>query len=183
MTKFLSICAIFALAACARVEPVDANALDVQDLTAVDTDQAINNGEGDSAELPVMSWQVDADARRATFGLSPEDPAFALRCDAEKRELELTRFAAGAQGTAGTMSLIGNGANLSVPVLAEEIEGRSVLRTQIGDATLLGNIKSVFAGDQQIGLATTGASPLTLEATDEVRAIVNACQPEVAPAA
>lgn len=183
MTKFLSVCAFFALAACARVEPVDENALDVQDLTAVDTDQAINNGEGDSAELPVMSWQVDADARRATFGLTPEDPAFALRCDLETREVELTRFAAGAQGAAGTMSLIGNGANLSVPVLTEEVDGRAVLRTQIGDATLLGNLKSVFAGNQEIGLATTGAPSLMLAATDEVRAIVNACQPEAPPAA
>lgn len=180
MTKSLPFLALLALAACARVEPVDENALDALQPPTLNADAVAVNDVGDAAALPTMVWQADADAKRAAFGLTPDDPAFALRCDTDTRELELTRYAAGSTGAAGTMSLIGNGANLSVPVIAEETGGRAVLRTQVGDATLLGNIKAVFAGDQQIALATTGAPPLTLTATDEVRAIVDACQPDAA---
>lgn len=176
MTKKLPYLALFALAACARVEPVDENALDVQDVTTLNVENAADNTAAEDA-LPAMSWQVDATAQRAAFGLTADDPAFALRCDSDARELELTRYAAAADGAAGTMSLIGNGANLSVPVLGQDAVGKPVLRTQIGDATLLANIKAVFGGEQPVSVATTGAPPLTIGTADEVRAIIDSCQP------
>lgn len=170
--------ATFALAACARTEPIPENALDDVTQPSVAPEDLIS--EQPTPELtPGMEWDLDRSANAATFGADSASPALSVGCNVSgsERTLELARYFPTVPSGAGTMTLTGNGAIATVPVSAEANDGRPGGRLtatlDIGD--LAGSVGKVLRGENAINVSVTGAEPLVLMSGSDVRGVLDQC--------
>ncbi|MBW0144251.1 hypothetical protein [Sphingomicrobium clamense] len=172
---FISAAAL-ALVACARTEPIPDDALD-----NVEPPAPVALDEDDAATAPQltpgMRWEIDEAANAALYGADRASPALSIRCDEDERALVLTRYFPTVPSGAGTMTLTGGGAIASVPVSAEQNEGRpgGRLTATLDMGDLANSVGTVFRSGEVINVSVTGAEPVVLMGGSEVSMILDAC--------
>lgn len=174
--KLLISAAALTLVACARTEPIPDDALDNVEPPAP---IVFDDDEASSAPqlTPGMRWERDEAANAALYGGDRASPALSIRCDEDDGALELTRYFPTVPSGAGTMTLTGGGAIASVPVSAEQNDGRpgGRLTATLDMGDLAASVGEVFRSGAVINVSVTGAEPVVLMGGPEVAMILDAC--------
>ncbi|MCJ8190845.1 hypothetical protein [Sphingomicrobium aestuariivivum] len=161
------------LAACARTEPVSEEELSV--VEPVETPTLVEDGE--TAALPVsdMAWQVTGNA--ALLGPEGADPALSIACGDDDNGLILTRYGVEGSGSAGTLTIVGNGSSARVPVVAAEAEGedRFDWTATLARGELANSIAEAFAGEAPVNITATSVEPIVVAGSDELRGLLDRC--------
>lgn len=163
--------ALFLLTACARVDPIDENAVD--EVSPPPTlNEILAENEADQAGIGDMRWFIDGDG--ALFGAPESEGVLAMQC--EGNALEISRYADSSTG-AGTLTFSASAARIaSVAVAAQESElsGR-VFTAQLAPGDIANDLVEVFEGNAPIDVTMTGADPLIVPADPQVRDLVERC--------
>ncbi|WP_265587129.1 hypothetical protein [Sphingomicrobium arenosum] len=161
--------------ACARTEPVSEEELDE---VVVET-PALGEGADDDgpAALPAdaMSWQMVEGA--AVLGNDPASPALSIACGDNDDGLVLTRYGAPGSGSAGTLTIVGNGTSARVPVVAAEAgeEDQFNWTATLARGELASSISTAFAADEPVNITATGVDPIVVTAGGELRGLLERC--------
>ncbi|WP_265569871.1 hypothetical protein [Sphingomicrobium nitratireducens] len=182
--KSLPLIAALLLAGCARTEPITDNVVEKADVPA-----ALPAEDAEREALPLtpgMRWEIDEPANAALYGADRASAQLMLRCDEDggEKALVVSRFLPTVPSGAGTLTLTGNGAIASVPVVAEANEGRpgGRLSATLDPGALAQSIGAVFRGPDPVNVSTTGAEPLVLTGGPEVGMVLDNCLGPAAPA-
>lgn len=190
MNKLLMCTALLGLTACARVEPIDDNALmDVGDLPtpAELANEAEAGSDNSSAPGLRFAWrEVDNGVVWGPQGQPADaDPRLSMVCidDDGQPQLLITHFAEGDRETGvGTLRVSGNGTSASLPIaVLEDAGGSDDWTANVDPGNLMDGLANTFAGIGRVNVSLSGAQTLQVEASDEVRAIFNACGANAAP--
>ena len=184
MNKFLICTALLALGACARVEPIDDNALDELD-TLPSPSELANAAQANEGGTPGLrfAWLVDEPANAVIWGPQGQppgaDPRLSISCDEDdgQPQLVITHFAEGDRETGvGTLRGSGNGSSASLPVaVLDEAGGSANWTANVDPGNLLDSLDDTFGGIGLVNVSLSGAQTLQVDASDEVRAIFDAC--------
>lgn len=160
------------LAACARTEPVSEEEL--SDVEPIETPALV---EEDGTALPTsdMAWQVTGDM--ATLGAQGAAPSFSIACGDDGNGLILTRYGVEGSGSAGTLTIVGNGSSARVPVVAAEAEGedRFDWTATLARGELANSIAEAFAGEEPVNITATSVEPIVVAGSDELRGLLERC--------
>ena len=179
------------LMACAKVDPVDDNAVSppsilIGDASATGLAAPANAAMAEAvqqAALPPPSgglgWTYRQQDDSALFG-PPNSPAFSIQCQKPKEgepQLTFVRYLPPAGGAQGTLSFTGNGKAASVPISAvtnpDGLGGQWRAALPPNDSTR--DIAEAFAGPGRVEISITGTAPLVVPSADEPRRVLTAC--------
>ncbi|WP_260482688.1 hypothetical protein [Sphingomicrobium flavum] len=184
MNKFLICTALMALGACARVEPIDDNALDELD-TLPSPSELANAAAATEGGTPGLrfAWLVDEPANAVIWGPQGQppdaDPRLSIRCNADddQPQLVITHYAQGDRETGvGTLRVSGNGSSASLPVaVLEEAGGAANWTANVDPGNLLDSLDDTFGGIGLVNVSLSGAQTLQVDASDAVRSVFDSC--------
>ena len=168
---------LLVLSACARVEPVtddDMEELEAAPSVDLDEDEAVDDGP---AALPAsaMSWSGSGNA--VVLGSSLGDPALEIACADNDQGIMLTRYGVEGDGTAGTLTIVGNGSSARVPVVAADAgqAGEFNWTATLARGELAGSIRTAFMVDEPINITATGVDPIVTQPAQTVRDLLDRC--------
>ncbi|MBB3764506.1 hypothetical protein [Sphingomicrobium lutaoense] len=170
------------ITACARVEPVDDNALEAVD--PIDSSELIETQDDAAARTPGLrfAWRMDNDTGAAVWGPQGQpagtDPKLSVLCtkDGGQPQLTITRYAIGdAEAGAGTLRVSGNGASAMIPVAMATGDSQGQWTANVGPGDLMRSLANAFAGIGMVDITLSGAEPLQVASAKRVRDIFANC--------
>lgn len=165
------------LAACARTEPVSEDELtDVEPVeTPVLADPEGADDGPDALPTNAMTWTVEDDT--AILGSSLGDRALTIACGEDDSGIVLTRYGVEGSGSAGTLTIVGNGASARVPVVAAESgqEGEFNWTATLARGELAQSIRTAFAVDEPVNITATSIDPIVVAAEPALRDLLDRC--------
>ncbi|MCM8557743.1 hypothetical protein [Sphingomicrobium sediminis] len=177
MKQIMPLVPLLLLSACARTEPVsDAELEDVETTAPVgQPDLEVDDDGPEALPTSAMSWMVEGDS--AVYGASASEPAFAINCQDGGNGIDVVRYGAEGSGTAGSLSIVGNGSTATVPVVASEAgeEGEFNWSASLERGELATNLVTAFGSDDPVNINATGVEPLILSATPDLRGLLDRC--------
>lgn len=163
------------LTACARTEPVTDDDLETMEETPA---PALPNAEvDDPAMTPTegMEWSAEGDAVR--LGPAGEAPALEFACAEGDQGIVLTRYGVEGDGTAGTLTIVGNGTTSRVPVVADGAPegGMFDWTATLTRGELASSIRTAFVADEPVNITATGVSPIVVLPNADIRGLLDRC--------
>ena len=163
--------------ACARTEPVTEEELETVDTAPAPALEELEVADDGPDALPTsaMGW-LDADDA-VVLGASRDDPTLEIACAEGDSGLVLTRFGVEGDGTAGTLTIVGNGASARVPVVAAEAgqEGEFNWTATLARGELAGRIRTAFLVDEPVNITATGVEPIVVSPAQNLRDLLDRC--------
>ncbi|MCJ7421483.1 hypothetical protein [Sphingomicrobium astaxanthinifaciens] len=164
------------LLACARTEPVSEEELsDVVVETPALADPEVADDGPDALPANAMQWRVEDDT--ALLAVDPASPLLSIACGEDDNGIVLTRYGVEGSGSAGTLTIVGNGASARVPVVAAEAaeEGEFHWTATLARGELASNIRTAFAEDEPVNITATSVDPIVVAANPELRGLLARC--------
>lgn len=179
------------LAACAKNDPVDDNAVApdgamVGDLAAKGLAAPANSAAAEAvreAALPNassgLSWAYSQQDRTALFG-PPGSPAFSIQCQKPregKAQLIFVRYLPPVSGGQATLSFTGNGQVASLPVSAISNPGGlgGQWRAAVAPDDHARDVAETFGGPGTVEVSISGTPPLVVSPGAEPRRVLADC--------
>jgi hypothetical protein len=192
VTLFTRLLAALALAACAKNDPVDENAVAPADGLVGDASASGLAAPANAAAAAVASqqaglppamsgltWRYRPADHMALFG-PPGTPAFSIQCQMQRegaKELLFVRSIPPVTGGQGTLSFTGNGQIASVPISA--VSSPTGLggdwRAVVAPDEIARGVAETFAGPGTVEVSITGYPPLVVPSTAEPRRALAEC--------
>ena len=190
MNKLFTCAALLLATACARVEPVDDDALsEVEDLPtpAELANQVDDQRRGGTPGLR-FAWRDDGDG--VVWG--PEGrpagaaPRLAIACDTSgpQPQLVMTHYGEGnRESGVSTLRISGNGASASLPVALSTDDQAERWLANVGPGDLMDSLDDTFGSIGLVNVSLSGAQTLQVDSTDTVRGIFDRCGANASTAA
>lgn len=182
MNKLLTCTALLALTACARVEPIDDNALDELDTLPSPAELANQAESSAPSGTPGLrfAWQAIDDG--VVWGPEGQPanaaPRLAIMCDRDgtQPQLVITHYGEGNRETGvGTLRMSGNGASASLPVALSTDDATERWLANVGPGDLMDSLDRTFGSINLVNVSLSGAPTLQVDSTDRVRSVFDAC--------
>lgn len=183
MKNALILCsAALALSACARVEPVDDNAMEA--VNPLPATEILGNEQGATTRGPGLrfAWRMDSETGAAVWGPQGQpagtDPKLSVLCNRDdgQSQLTITRYAIGdSEAGAGTLRVSGNGASAMIPVAMATGDNSGEWTANVGPGDLMRSLANAFAGIGTVDVTLSGAEPLQVTSAQRVRKLFADC--------
>ncbi|WP_343344030.1 hypothetical protein WJT74_09305 [Sphingomicrobium sp. XHP0239] len=168
---------LLVLSACARTEAVtDDDLEEIEEVPSANIPLAEEADDGpDALPTNAMSWSAVGDAVQLGSDLS--GPALEIACADNDQGIVLTRYGVEGDGSAGTLTVVGNGASARVPVVAAAgaQEGEFNWTATLARGELASNIRTSFQPDEPVNITATGVDPIVIAPAQNVRDLLDRC--------